>query len=375
MSDGDLSTPEGRRTLLNMIRRYRPKHVWMSLECKPWCAWNRFNAGRSVQSYSHVMEQQRASRQHVILCNVISKIQHDAGRRTHMENPRTSGVWELQELRTFIRRSVPAVVDQCMFGLKHPETRLPMQKQTRIQTTSMELFQDIDHQTCTKNHTHSVIAGSCHRKGHRIHVSRFAAFYPRLFARAIVRGIMKTSHTPYEEPICHVDTVEEPPNKRPRRHESQLDASHDLTNVWKPVFDVLKRQLPKSGVITLNNPQEEVFTEIQKRLPHENIGAIKAGKGFDRLMLGNDEWRDSLPRRHCLVMKRFSQDIIDLGIENWSEISRKRANRADTPSHIMICVFSIGQQQTDAENLQVPADLRQQQSDLTNSVAVPTWTP
>ena len=57
-------------------------------------------------------------------------------------------------------------------------------------------------------------------------------------------------------------------------------------------------------------------------------------------MLGNDEWRDSLPRRHCLVMKRFSQDIIDLGIENWSEISRKRANRADTPSHIMVCVFS-----------------------------------
>ena len=279
MSDGDLSTPEGRRTLLNMIQRYRPKHVWMSLECKPWCAWNRFNAGRSVQLYSHVMEQQRASRQHVILCKVISKIQHDAGRHTHMENPRTSGVWELQELRTFIRRSVPASVDQCMFGLKHPETRLPMQKQTRIQTTSMELFQEIDHRTCTKNHTHSVIAGSCHWKGHRIHVSRFAAFYPRLFARAIVRGIMKTSHTPYEEPICHVDTVEEPPNKRPRHHESQLDVSHDTTNVWKPVFDVLKRQLPKSGVITLNNPQEEVFTEIQKRLPHETLVLSRLEKG------------------------------------------------------------------------------------------------
>jgi hypothetical protein len=36
------------------------------------------------------------------------------------------------------------------------------------------------------------------------------------------------------------------------------------------------RENPKSGVATWEEPQAEVFQEIRKLFPHENIGAIKA---------------------------------------------------------------------------------------------------
>ena len=43
---GDLATFQGQLQLIRMIFRLRPKHIWVAPECFPWCAWNRFNAGK-----------------------------------------------------------------------------------------------------------------------------------------------------------------------------------------------------------------------------------------------------------------------------------------------------------------------------------------
>ena len=48
LSQGDLSTREGRLALCKRLILGRPHHIWFSPECSPWCAWNRLNAGRSL---------------------------------------------------------------------------------------------------------------------------------------------------------------------------------------------------------------------------------------------------------------------------------------------------------------------------------------
>ena len=41
-TDGDLSKLEGRQKLFQMLVIHRPKHVWYSPVCKPWCMWSQF---------------------------------------------------------------------------------------------------------------------------------------------------------------------------------------------------------------------------------------------------------------------------------------------------------------------------------------------
>ena len=380
--DGDLSTPTGRKALFHIINTQKPKHIWLAPECGPWCAWNRFNSMRSLSSYQQIMNQQRLAKEHLVLCNVVAQIQHDEGRHTHLESPKTSGVWKQQEIQPFLKRSIPAQLDQCAFGLRHPSENQLMRKSTRIQTTSVEMFSVLDCRVCNREHSHSTIAGRCQWKGHSISVSRFAAFYPRKLALTIVRGIMQTSQGPYEAPICHVDEIE-PPAKRARTNSGEASAPHDTTSVWKPMFEFLQRKLPKSGVVTWEDPQDEVFQEIQKLFPHENIGAVKAGKGLDRLLLGEEAWRDQLPRRHSIVQKRFTHEIIDLGLEVWSELARKRACRKEVPSHIMLCLFSRDDSRPDAQVMPAadpairPVETKAAESTASPPVQVdvPSWTP
>ena len=384
-SDGDLSTPEGRRKLLDVIERRRPKHIWMSPECGPWGSWSNFNANRSLQGYDKVMESRQEARKHLVFCNLIAKIQREAGRHAHLENPKGSALWEQKELRSFLESSIPAFVDQCAFGLRHPDNQKLMQKPTRIQTTSIEMFQELDQRFCRKNHEHHAIAGTCFWMGRSMPLSRYAAFYPRLFAKAILEGIFKTRKDPYPVPVipvCHVESLEEPPPKRAKTNPEPSQVPNDTTNMWKPIFERLKTELPKSGIVTWTDPQNELFQAIQTKIPHVDMGAIKAGKGFDKMIIGENEWKEQFPIRYCILMKRFTHELVDMGHENWGSMSKKQANRHAQASHIMLCIFSRDPSSTEsAVNPDVPMDLAPNPSSSHMKapepvhVDVPAWTP
>ena len=193
--DGDLSTAEGRSNLLMTVMLCKPKHLWLAPECAPWCAWNRFNAARSASGFQRVTHVQEESRVHLKLCNLLFKIQQSNGCHTHLENPWTSDMWNQKELRELLQGSLTAQLDQCMFGLRHPETTDAMQKRTRIQTTSRTVFEGLDHRLCNHEHKHEQIAGTCHWRGRSIRVSQFAGHYPSMFAKAIVKCILKDNES------------------------------------------------------------------------------------------------------------------------------------------------------------------------------------
>ena len=261
--DGDLGTHAGRIKLLSWIVLYRPKHVWMAPECAPWCAWSRFNASRSLQSFDRIQQSQQAAQVHLKLCNLISKLQVSENRHAHLENPWTSALWSQRAVEEFLKASLPARLDQCMFGLKHPESHDPMEKKTRIQTTSREMWKELDQRTCLHEHAHAHISGQCTFRGHSMPVSKFAGFYPRGFAKAVIKGILRTQHGPMEQPVLHVETLE-PPAKRARMSKEPSGENNPEPSPRKENFQMLQTALPKSGVKDFTNPMHEIFKPFKE---------------------------------------------------------------------------------------------------------------
>ena len=391
--DGDLSTKAGRQSLLVTIMLRKPSHVWLSPECRPWCAWNRFNAQRSPAGFARVQQDRQESRAHLKLCNLIYKLQAGEGRHTHFESPWSAETWYQKELNDFLKGSVAAKVDQCTMGLKNPQTKDPIEKKTRIQTTSMSLFKELDQRICHREHKHGHVAGTCKWMGKTINVSQFAAMYPRAFAKAIVRGIPKENSTPIEAPILHVSSIEEPPMKKARTqepHDQPDNTGEGESNVeatsqqWLPVMEKLRQLLPKSGIKTWTNPIDSLFQEIQAILPQYSIGAVCAGKGLDRYIVGDQGWVDDLPRRHTIVMLRSDHTIQDLGAEDCSRMSKLQAHRHAKPSHVMLCVFAeknLRDQPVERPDAEMTADapqgsdVRDVASPGTFNPDLATWTP
>ena len=268
-----------------------------------------------------------------------------------MESPWSAETWTQPELKEFLQGSLAARLDQCMLGLKNPSNHLAMEKKTRIQTTSRAVFQQLDQRICNKQHVHSQIAGSCHWQGHVIPVSQFAASYPRTFAKAIIKGILKEKAAPLEVPAYHVSEIEEPPAKRQKKEHQNPETSENMevetpapevetAHPWKQVMEDLRKELPKSGVLTWTNPFSKVFQAIQALLPSYRIGAIRAGKGLDRFIVSDQGWTDDLPRRRTIVMLRSNHQIVDLGEDDISSQTKLHQHRHAKPSHVMVCVFA-----------------------------------
>lgn len=115
--DGDLSTFEAQVKLLRWLLLYRPKSVWMANECTPWCAWSRFNQGRSIQSFYKINRQRDDARTQLIFTKLVCKLQLSRGDHFCLENPATSELWQQDELSAVLRYTKEVVFDQCRFGL------------------------------------------------------------------------------------------------------------------------------------------------------------------------------------------------------------------------------------------------------------------
>ena len=312
---GDLATFQGQLQLIRMIIRLRPKHIWVAPECFPWCAWNRFNAGRSTHLFEKIQRNRELSKQHLELCTLICKIQVQQQRHFTAENPGTSDIWKQPELEPLLALTKTVQLDQCRFGLIHPEDDRPLKKHTRLQTTSDQIVKDLDGRYCKQNHEHAQIAGSCKHLGERMALSRYAAFYPRVFARA-ARSILQEvqpARIPvvFEEDWENLFPVDEehPPAKRarfePPRESKRKEASEDSARkvladeTWIEAFDWFQKNLPKSGSIEVSTetwPGNFIVEQCEFQ-----VRRILAGKGMDRYLIG--ETTHEIRRTICQCRK------------------------------------------------------------------------
>ena len=286
--------------------RKRPKNIWMAPECHPWCAWNRLIASKSTKQYMTIQRSRKDSLVHLQLCSFICKLQVDAGRHFHLENPGASDLWKQAQIQSLIRMAKSIHLDQCRFGLVHPEDSRPLKKYTRVQTTSNSMVRNLDGRVCEKNHVHAQIAGSCQFQGNRIALSRFAAFYPRMLAKAIAKVALNEVQ-PSAIPMYPVEEVLEPQAKRvraqsprvvagqdtsqKREHEEgeEKESNEELTDeLWKGIFEWCQNHLPKSGAqdLSIESWVGQAIC-LQTTIPH--VKQIRAGKGFDKFLIGNNE--------------------------------------------------------------------------------------
>ena len=284
LEDGDLRTSEGRANLLFMIMVYRPKHVWMSPECGPWSSWNRFQCksqSRMLPEDSSGTVSRQSSYQ-----TVQSHLQTIRFHLVGMPTWRTHGLLAFgkhPQLAEMLRWTLAARLDQCMVGYSDIPTQMT---QCRSALESKQLrekcFKHWMTEYVSKQHDHQQIAGSCTWKGHRMQVSKFAGFYPRTFAKAIVKGILATKEGPMELPIMHTEDIEPPVKRQKTEHDSPMEGLETSNSEpWKDVLEQVRQELPKSGVKVWTNPLNPVVQKIQKLLPDLRVGAIKAGKGLE----------------------------------------------------------------------------------------------
>eukprot|EP00435_Cladocopium_sp_Y103_P051036 s1582_g15.t1 len=371
LQDGDLSTFEGQIKLLRKVFMWKPRHIWMAPECAPWSPWNRFNQMRSPDAFCRIQEQQEFSKDQLAFCSLLCRVQQDRGDHFHLENPAPSGMWHQEEMDETCRRTKPAFFDQCQFGLRHPTMHEPMQKRTRVQTSSEEMFQSLDSRFCKHDHEHAQIAGNCHYQGKSIRVSRFAAFYPRVLAKKLAEILMRPVHDhvnvpalvrPHEcFPVRSLEAPDSPdesaskrarvedspapvqPSKGRKRALVESDPIKLDDPAWKALFDRYRIELPKSGVVEWNGPSNPEVQAIQKLCPDMNIQAVMAGKGREKYMIHSD----ALPFRKTIIMNRMSYDIMDLGVEELSGMSKNNQCRKARPAHIMLCLFGRPQDASD----------------------------
>ena len=364
---GDLSTKEGQTELLKMIRRLQPRHIWMAPECGPWCSWSRFNANRSITGYEKIQRSRELSRVHLKLCTLVMKIQINANRHFHMENPIHSDLWNQPEVKDILDNTCEISFDQCQYGLRHPETFQPIKKGTRVQTSSTELVCTLDSRFCHKKHSHAHIKGQCQVNGSRMALSRFTAFYPPMLARSVADSLLKEFGKPCSllDPVLAAEESlgddsgihpKEPPAKRSRINPEdreppqESEPSHDIppesSSVPYPVvkFPSVRNNpmtkvrdiLPKSGVREWRGTETDIAKNFRDLCPGIVIHQVLAGKGMDKFITGDMAY----PLRQTFVMSRFNKDVIyDLGKEEWTNQTKSHRSRRAIPSHVMVCVF------------------------------------
>ena len=361
LEDGDLSTFQGQVQLLRKVFLWRPRHIWMAPECGPWSPWNRFNQMRGLTSFCRIQHNQEISKEQLEVCSLLCRIQLDRGDHFHLENPAPSGMWQQVELDETCRRTKPAFFDQCQFGLKHPTMHEPMKKRTRIQTSSEEMFRHMDQRFCKHEHEHAHIAGSCRVNGESIRVSSFAAFYPRVLAKKLAEIIMRPEHEHVSVPavlnpqdcfpVRALEETDLPDGSRPKRAKHEEPSAnppkgkkrtaeeitpHKLEDPkWKGLMDRYRKELPKSGIVQWNGPNNDEVKAVQQLCPEMYVQSVMACKGREKFMIHPD----ALPFRRTVILCRLTYDIHDLGTEEIRDLSRNQQARKAHPSHIMLCIF------------------------------------
>ena len=101
-------------------------------------------------------------------------------------------------------------------------------------------------------------------------------------------------------------------------------------------FITLQKVLPKTGALERNDPSHVLFQQLQRVCPDLHIKQIRASKGVDKYLVGNE----GCPLRHTIALSRFDKEkVYDLGQEEWTKLSHNQRRRRAVPSHIMICMF------------------------------------
>lgn len=176
----DLETDAGVKHAKKIIRRYRPRHLWISCTCGPFCPLQRLNRRNPQQIQNLEDKQNKAKLQYAGAMSVAEEGKR-YGTQVHWEFSERSEAWKLSEVQDFISRMKLEKVTchGCAVGLKTLDNKKALCKGWTIATQNPALLQHL-HLKCQRNHER----GKC-EAGQAAHTAR----YTQPFVRKVIDSL------------------------------------------------------------------------------------------------------------------------------------------------------------------------------------------
>ena len=346
LSEGDLSQPEHRKALFRIVLFQRPRDLWMSPECGPWCLWSNLNQHKSIDGYHRVLTQRSAALWQISLAVVLYRLQVNQQSHFHMEQPHGSQMWLLPCLDEVISNTGRCSFDLCVVGnLKDPNNALPIRKRLTVQTTSGALQASLHGRWCPGNHVHQTIAGQVVTPEGRMNRSKFTERYPTRFARQIVKVLFHGKSWP--SPVFAEDVIEDPANNHPtkKRRLGQKMSPEEISSQfhrsdWQTVMKAADRVAPRVGVQC--HSQDFLCDLVQQLCPHHQIHHLVVCRGTDRYVGPNQVMQPGVAsfRRRICIRRRMEDIVVDPEWEQWERLTFKGLRRKGVPARVSLTVFA-----------------------------------
>ena len=357
---GDLSTPEGRKKLFVLIATFRPKHVWISPECGPWCQWSQFNMNRSLQGWENVMEQRFQKLWQIALAIVLYQHQRESQSHFDLEQPRGSALLKTPGMSEILVGTLWNEFDMCRLGdLKDPQTQEPIRKRMTVCSTSTDLHIALHGKMCTGDHHHRPIAGNTKVHGVSVKLSQWTELYPQKFAKQVAKIILHDKGS-----LCEtfVGETDEHPTKRRRlgsklspmaiqERFAQMPEAPEET--WQNAMSLADQTAPRVGTQVIE--QGPLIEMVQKLCSQHHIRHVVLCRGTDRYVGPNKRVLPGYaPLRRQVCIQRKTEAIIVDDWEAWENLSQKGLRKKGHSARVSMTVFA------DVRNPDVPTPLSNQ---------------
>ena len=186
-SGHDLLDRKQRRLLEETMEHLKPRHSHVAFPCKGLGAWNKINAAskRSASARQTAHDERLRGLQHLRVFDTLVRLADRLLLGISGENPVQSDAWVLSQAA---HRMPYSRLDQCMYGLRHPDGIRFHMKPTYFCSNRPQVLTFLTRTCCgqTRRHVHALLEGTW--KGKRL--TSMAEHYPRSLAESLRRGIM-----------------------------------------------------------------------------------------------------------------------------------------------------------------------------------------
>ena len=280
LGDGDLSTPVGRQKLFQVMISQRPRHVWYSPVCKPWCMWSQFNAMKPLIQNETIFQERLANLWQISLGIVLFEYQREINQSFHHEQPKGPSMLQVPGAQVNRENTMSCCFDFCTVGqLRDPSNGLPMRKSLNVQSTSQVLHHELHGQRCSGNHEHQQIAGSTIANGQPMLRSKFSEHYPAKFARQVAKILLKDRS---KFVVALVETAEEHPTKKRQLSGKMNTATIEARfseHPWKSVM-LADRMARRVGTLVVETGP--LIGQVQSLCPEHTVKHVVLCRGTDR---------------------------------------------------------------------------------------------
>ena len=265
--------------------------------------------------------------------------------------------------------------DMCRAGeLRDPQSQMHMKKGMSVITTFAPLYDRLHGMTCSGNHVHQAIEGSCiNKQGERMLRSEFTEIYPRKFARTVAQLLTKCAKIwPYnwrpgmllssctsasqspevalavkgkfrEKPkfelseLVSPEALAKPRAKRAKTAADQFD--QPSLDACRAIIQSVDAKLPRVGRREITN--NEIIDQVQQlSFPDKKICRVIGCHGTERTMAPPSQMHpQEAPFRRMLLLRRNGNVQYEKNWDAWTSLSQRQLVRPSHSSRINITVL------------------------------------